>query len=199
MAPAVLAAWIDVGTDALPGQLGQHGVERRSSCRRVKARSSALSPSATARWVHRPSKRQERVVGDGAQERRDVGGGRSDPVHARVHLDVDRRSSDPACAPPGRTARCPRRVYSVGVSAVGHRGVDGVGAALAQEEDGAVHAVPAQLDSLVDQGHGQADAPRRPARPGPPPAAPCPYPCALTTAHSLGRAHQLRTAPACCG
>ena len=82
-------------------------------------------------------------------------GSRADPVHAGVDLHVDGHG------PARRPGRCREGLDRLdGVQGrcepVGQRGVDGVGAALAQQQHGRRDAVLAQLDPLVDQRDGEA-------------------------------------------
>ena len=105
-----------------------------------------------------PLQPEQRLVGDGAHEGGDGGGLGPDAVHPGVHLHVDRRRLAPA---PRRAGELLDALGGVerGREPVGQCGVDGVGAALAQEEDGTPHVMLAQLDALVDQCHGQLRRP----------------------------------------
>ena len=91
---------------------------------------------------------------DQLRQRHEVLGRRTDPVHAGVDLQVDRHLVARARATSGEGVDGLARVQRRG-EPVGERGLDGLGPALAQQEDGRGDAVLAQLHPLVDQRHRQ--------------------------------------------
>ncbi len=112
---------------------------------------------------------QHGLAHDRRRERHEVLGSRPDPVHAGVHLHVDRHG--PARRPRRRReGRDPLGGVQRRGEPVRQRGVDGIGSALAQQQHRRRHAVLAQLHSFVDQRDGEPLRAPGQRGPAPPPA-----------------------------
>ena len=138
-------------------------VELRPRCRRGP-RPARRRPRAGASTRPRAAAAARRATAAASAGR--SSGAAPDPVHPGVDLDVDRRRAGPRAARRGAKAVDAVARVQRGREPVGQRGLDGVGAALAQQEHGRRDAVLAQLDPLVDQRHRQPAGAAGQRRPG---------------------------------